>query len=89
MPQPHLRTRSRKRLNTKLPGGRGQIHYKKEKTTAPICFVCGQPLAGTPRGGSTEIRKLNRTKRRIWRPFGGQVCHNCLKVALKQAVRVI
>ncbi|MEM3622507.1 MAG: 50S ribosomal protein L34e [Candidatus Bathyarchaeia archaeon] len=89
MPKPHLRTRSRKRQKTKLPGGRSQVHYKRKKTPAPSCFICGQPLAGIPKTIPSKMRKLNRSKRRIWRPFGGQICHNCLQNALKQAARTI
>jgi large subunit ribosomal protein L34e len=89
MPQPHLRTRSRKRLKVKLSGGRNRTHYKKENTGIPSCLVCGQPLAGISHFTQAKIHKLNRSKKRIWRPYGGQVCHNCLKNSLKQAIRTL
>lgn len=87
MPQPHLRTRSRKRLKVRLPGGSNLTHYKKEKMATPSCLVCGRPLAGLPHSTQAKIRKLNRSEKRIWRPYGGQVCQNCLKDFLKQAIR--
>jgi large subunit ribosomal protein L34e len=87
MPQPHLRTRSKKRLNVALPSGRNRIFYKKEVAPTSVCSMCGQPLAGMQHLTPVRTRKLNRTKRRIWRPYGGQLCHNCLKTSLKQAVR--
>ncbi|MEM3577067.1 MAG: 50S ribosomal protein L34e [Candidatus Bathyarchaeia archaeon] len=89
MPQPHLRTRSEKRLTVALPGGRNKTHYKNELTTTPTCVLCKKPLAGIPHLTTVKIRKLNRTKRRIWRLHGGKICHNCLKNALKQAARAI
>ncbi|MDH5794367.1 MAG: 50S ribosomal protein L34e [Candidatus Bathyarchaeota archaeon] len=89
MPQPHLRTRSRKRLKKASPGGGNRIHYKKEMASTPSCYICGQPLAGTSHLTTAEIRKLNRSKRRIWRLHGGNICHNCLKNALKHAARTI
>ena len=89
MPQPHLRTTSRKRLKSALPGGRNRIHYKKEMASTPSCDICGQPLAGTAHLTTAEIRKLNRSKRRIWRLHGGNICHHCLKNALKHAARTI
>lgn len=87
MPQPHLRTRSRKRLNVKLPGGENRLHYRASGISPLLCTICDKPLAGIPHGAQKEMRKLNRSKKRIWRPYGGQICHNCLKNALKQAVR--
>jgi len=89
MPQPHLRTRSKKRLKVTSPSGGGRIHYKLEITPTPSCSICGQPLAGLPHLSTVETRKLNRSKRRIWRPYGGQLCHNCLKKTLKQRVRAL
>lgn len=89
MPQPHLRTRSRRRLSVALPSGESRIHFKTENTSAPPCFSCGQPLAGVPHLSPVKMHKLNRSKRRIWRPYGGQLCHNCLKNALKHAARIL
>ncbi|MEM3627749.1 MAG: 50S ribosomal protein L34e [Candidatus Bathyarchaeia archaeon] len=89
MPQPHLRTRSEKRLTVALPGGRNTTRYKKELNAAPTCALCKKPLAGIPHLTTAEARKLNRTKRRIWRLHGGKICHSCLKKALKQAARAM
>lgn len=87
MPRPHYRTRSRKRVKTKVPGDRLAVHYKREKVKPARCSHCGTILSGIPREVTSEIRKLNRTRRRISRMFGGQLCPRCLKTALKQAVR--
>jgi len=89
MPRPSQRTRSKKRVNKALPGGGKGVHYKREVSALPRCYLCGQPLAGIPHLSTSEIRKLNRSKRRIWRIYGGQLCHNCLKKALKQAARTL
>jgi len=87
MPRPALRTRSRKRVSKALPGGRTGIHFKREIPAQASCSVCGNPLAGLPRLLPSETRKLNRSKRKVSRIYGGHVCPNCLKTALKQAVR--
>lgn len=89
MPQPHYRTRSRKRVKIKTPGGRLITHYKREKAKPAKCSKCGKPLSGIPREIPSEIRKLNRTRRRISRILGGQLCPQCLKTTLKQAVRAV
>jgi len=89
MPRPSQRTRSKKRVYKTLPGGRKTIHYKQEGNSLPHCHLCGKPLAGMPHSSTTEVRKLNRSKRRIWRIYGGQICPNCLKNALKQNARTL
>ncbi|MEM3783595.1 MAG: 50S ribosomal protein L34e [Candidatus Bathyarchaeia archaeon] len=89
MPRPAKRTRSRKRVFKALPGGRTSMHYKREVTAQNSCSLCGRPLTGIPSLPPSEMRTLNRTKRRISRIYGGQLCHNCLKTALKQAVRIL
>jgi len=87
MPKPSLRTRSRKRVQKRLPGGRRTIHYKKEKSNPARCSRCGQILHGTPRLHFSELRKLTRSQRRAERIYGGQICANCLKELLKETVR--
>ncbi|MEM3703951.1 MAG: 50S ribosomal protein L34e [Candidatus Bathyarchaeia archaeon] len=88
MTKPAMRTRSRKRVYKALPGGRIGIHFKREVQAHSHCSLCGKPLTGIPRLPPSKIRKLNRTKRSISRVYGGLLCHNCLKTALKKAVRV-
>jgi len=89
MPQPHLRTRSKKQIKTTVPGGKTKTHYKKEKTSTALCFLCKKPLSGIPRSDPAEMRKLNYTKKRIWRLYGGKICPKCLKDAIKQAARAL
>ncbi|MCD6432250.1 50S ribosomal protein L34e [Candidatus Bathyarchaeota archaeon] len=89
MPRPAHRTRSKKRVYKASPGGSVKIHYRKEETKSPRCRICGNTLAGIPHLSPSEMRKLNRTKRRIRRIYGGQLCPKCLKTALKQAARTL
>lgn len=89
MPRPSKRTRSEKRVSKSLPGGGSGIHYKLEATTLQRCQICNQPLAGIRHMSALGASKLNRSKKRISRSYGGQICHNCLKTSLKQAARII
>ena len=88
MPKPSFRTRSRKRVQKKVPGGRTTIHYKKEKSKPAECSRCGRTLHGIPRCHPSELKKLTRSQRRVMRMYGGQLCANCLKELLKEAVRI-
>lgn len=87
MPEPSKRTRSRKRQALRLPGGRFETRYKREKPSVPRCSRCGRGLSGIPRSIPSELRKLPASQRRIERMYGGQLCHACLRDLLKQTVR--
>ncbi|MDH5438630.1 MAG: 50S ribosomal protein L34e [Candidatus Bathyarchaeota archaeon] len=87
MPRPSLRTRSRKRRSLRMPGGSTKTHYKREKTSVSRCSRCGQALSGVPHSTPSELRKLTASQRRLERVYGGQLCHNCVRELLKQAVR--
>ncbi|MEM3641656.1 MAG: 50S ribosomal protein L34e [Candidatus Bathyarchaeia archaeon] len=89
MPKPAQRTRSRKRVCKALPGGRTGIHFKLEAAAQSSCSRCSKPLNAVPRLSPSQMGKLNRTRRRIWRIYGGQLCHSCLKTALKHAARTL
>lgn len=89
MPRPALRTRSRKRVSKALPGGRTSMQFNREIPVKTRCSVCGNLLAGIPRLVPSKARKLNRTRRRVSRVYGGQFCPNCLKTALKRAARAL
>ncbi|MCJ7430352.1 50S ribosomal protein L34e [Candidatus Bathyarchaeota archaeon] len=88
MPTPHQRTRSEKHVSKTVPGGRRTTLYKTKNKVPLHCRLCGQPLAGISGTSSAEAHKLNRTRRRISRPYGGQLCHKCLKSILGRTARV-
>lgn len=87
MPNPSLRTRSKKRCAMRFPGGRSGMHYKKEKVVSSQCVRCGRLLSGTPRLISSKTRKLSASQRKVARPYGNLLCSSCLQGLLKQAVR--
>ncbi|MEM3616442.1 MAG: 50S ribosomal protein L34e [Candidatus Bathyarchaeia archaeon] len=89
MPRPSQRTRSKKRVLKALPGGRTGTHFKRKVPKGGSCARCGKPLAGIPSSLPHEVRKLNKTKRNISRIYGGHLCPNCLKTALKQVARAL
>ncbi|MGD0495225.1 MAG: 50S ribosomal protein L34e [Candidatus Bathyarchaeia archaeon] len=88
MPRPGERTRSRKRTPKPLPGGKTGTQFKYEIAARPTCSRCGRQLAGVS-NSSPKVRKLNRSGRRVQRVHGGQLCHECIKTALRQAARAL
>ncbi|WP_069806432.1 50S ribosomal protein L34e [Vulcanisaeta thermophila] len=84
MPRPALRSRSLRRISMKTPGGRRVTHYEKRFSSKPQCAICGKPLSGIDmaRVKTRHLRGLT-----VSRPYGGYVCHRCLALALRLAVR--
>lgn len=83
MVRPAYRSRSLRRVKVRVPGGETKVHYEKRKTDVPHCAICGSPLQGMPKikkGSHESIRAPSR-------PYGGNICHRCLKEALKKAIR--
>jgi large subunit ribosomal protein L34e len=76
-----------KRVRT--PGGRLKIVEKPKKTEKHKCAICKKILHGMPHGKRpVEVRKLAKTERRPERIFGGNICPDCLKQVIHEAVLV-
>lgn len=85
MVRPAYRSRSLRRVKVRTPGGDTVVHFEKRKTNYHHCALCGAVLQGMPRlrkGSHESIRPPTR-------PYGGNVCHRCLREALKRAVRLL
>ncbi|UCE28831.1 MAG: 50S ribosomal protein L34e [Candidatus Bathyarchaeota archaeon] len=87
MPKPSLRTRSRRRWNLRLPGGRRETHFEQKKIGALYCTRCGQMLSGVPPSSYSRLRKRPASQRRVERMYGCKLCHRCIRDSLKQAIR--
>ncbi|RLE66133.1 MAG: 50S ribosomal protein L34e [Thermoprotei archaeon] len=84
MPRPALRSRTIKRKIVRTPGGRLVIRILPKKHNVPKCALCKKPLQGYPKMTAKEERRGHRPPQR---PYGGYLCHACLKALLKSAVR--
>ncbi|MBN2153055.1 MAG: 50S ribosomal protein L34e [Candidatus Lokiarchaeota archaeon] len=86
MPSGKHRSRTFTRKRTRLPGKRNVIHYDRRKPGFAHCKVCGKSLAGTPRARDSKVRSIPKTKKRPERPYGGNLCPNCLKLKARAAI---
>ena len=82
-----LRSRSLKRRQKKVPGGRTVTHYRRKKPSKAKCGKCGKELKGVPRLRPSALRKLPKTKKRPERPYGGSLCSSCMRDLLRKTVR--
>ena len=88
MPQPYKRSRTYRRMNAKLPGGRLVIHYVKRKPAKAKCGNCGDFLKGVPRERPLKMSHMAKTKKRPERPYGGNLCSQCTRELIIEKARL-
>ncbi len=82
-----LRSRSLKRSQMKVPGGRTVTHFRRRKPSIAKCAKCGKDLKGVPRLRVSDLKKLPKTKKRPERPYGGNLCSKCMREVFREKVR--
>ncbi|MBW2991025.1 50S ribosomal protein L34e [Candidatus Woesearchaeota archaeon] len=88
MPRPRHRSRSLRRVQKKMPGGKTRQVYVKKKTKTHKCAKCGIKLKGIPRLSATKAKKISKSKKRPERPYGGFLCNKCAREKLKKEARL-
>lgn len=66
-------------IKRRTPGGRITIILKRKKSSPRKCAICKRPLQGLSRDDPWKFGRLNKTQKRISRPYGGYLCHRCLQ----------
>lgn len=87
MVRPALRSRSFRRVKRKAPGGRVVLHFKPRKPTKHTCKNCKKVLAGVPNMMNSKFRSVSISQKRPTRPYGGNLCGNCMRVVMKAKAR--
>jgi len=72
-------TRSLRRVKVRTPGGNLVIHYTKRKPKVAKCGNCKKELKGIPRERPSVFRNLSLSKKRVERPYGGNLCSQCTR----------
>ena len=60
----------------KSPGGRLLVHKVKRKTRKSYCKICGTVL-------HINTSKASKSGKHADRPYGGKICHACLKTTIQ------
>ncbi|HIE33558.1 MAG TPA: 50S ribosomal protein L34e [Candidatus Altiarchaeales archaeon] len=87
MVEPRLRSRSKKRVQKRTPGGRTVTHYKREKPSKQKCGRCHRPLSGVPNNIPSKVRKLSKSEKIPSRPYAGVLCPECVEKLLRYQTR--
>lgn len=88
MPRPKYRSRSLRRVQKKMPGGKTKQVYVERKPKTHKCAKCGKDLKGIPRLGSEKAKNTPKTKKRAERPYGGFLCAACAREKIKKEARL-
>ena len=87
MAKSYIRTRSKRRVQVKLPGNSTVTRYRRRRPGAAKCASCKKPLLTLPRKLPGLIKHLTKSARRPSRPYGGYYCSSCMRAALLSQVR--
>lgn len=78
-----------RRKKVRTPGSRNVMHWKKRKTSAQTCSICGSVLHGINRMNTAELGKVSASRKKVSRKFGGSMCASCSREALRTRARNI
>ncbi len=81
------KSRTFRRVKTKVPGNKTVVHYSKRKPGKAKCARCRAKLQGVPQQRKVKLATIPKSNRRPSRPFGGNLCTRCLRKVLKEQVR--
>jgi large subunit ribosomal protein L34e len=87
MPEPCKRSRSLRRLQVKVAGGRTASHYRERKPGKAKCGKCGALLKGVIRERPLKMHKSPKIKKRPARAYGGNLCSKCLRALIVKKAR--
>ena len=83
------KSRSPRKLKTRLITGKVVIHYYRRKPGKAQCGACGDNLKGVPRERPNTMHNLPRSCKRPQRPYGGVLCSRCSRKLIVSRVRSI
>ncbi len=82
-----LKSRSKRRVFVKTPGGKTVRTYRLRKPGRHVCGGCGTRLPGIPHLLSSKFKNLAKTKKRPQRPYGGVLCSSCTRAEMVNKAR--
>jgi len=89
MVQGSKKSRSLRRVKTRIPAKGVVTHYTRRKASKAQCGACGAYLKGVPRLTNTQAKNLAKSKKRPERPYGGVLCSRCSRNAIVSRIRSI
>ncbi len=87
MPTGKYKSRTFRRVFTRMPSGKSKLTYKRRKPSKIHCNNCGQELHGVNTSIVTRLKNMPLTHKRPSRPFAGSLCSSCSREIIKESIR--
>ncbi|CAG0899880.1 unnamed protein product [Darwinula stevensoni] len=78
-------TPSNRRKIVRTPGGKLVYLYKKKPGSSPRCGDCKLRLCGVKRARPRELSRMPKRQKKVYRAYGGVLCHKCLRQRIVRA----
>jgi large subunit ribosomal protein L34e len=85
MVQGKEKSRSKRKVYTRVPSGKVKKVLKIRKSSAPKCGKCGKNLQGIPRLIPSKFKNLAKTKKRASRPYS-DLCSKCMRKKIMEKI---
>lgn len=82
-----FKSRTYRRVKTKVPGGKTVTHYTKRKLSTPKCASCKKTLKGIKTMTAKTLKKAAKSEKTTNRPYGGNLCSECARKLAKNIAR--
>jgi large subunit ribosomal protein L34e len=89
MVAPNKRSRAKRRVSVRTPGGKTVTHYRARKPKQGKCPVTGETLKGVPRASATAMHNMAKTKKRPQRPYGGALSSRAMRRKIVEETRIL
>jgi ribosomal protein L34E len=83
-----MKSRSRKRIYKRIPGGTSVLTYREKRVSKPECPT-GRELPGTVRGNRSQVHKFTYSERRPSRPYGGVLSSPALRMVMRERAEAL
>jgi len=80
------KSKSKRQVQRRTPGGKTVTFFKERKHSKSICGVCKNQLHGIPTTTKHQLKKLSKTQRRPERPYGGILCSACMRKKITEGI---
>jgi len=81
------KSRTFRRVFVRTPGARTVLHFRLRKPSKTKCS-CGAALKGVPRERPYKMMRMNKSKKTVSRPYGGNLCSKCFRLKMITKARV-
>ena len=83
------KSKSKRKVFVKTPGGSVKVHYRNKKPNRAVCAKYGTPLQGVPREVPSKMANMPKSSKRPERPYGGVLSSRAMREKMKAKARKI